>query len=1052
MEAIVDKLRLKKSLDVEPLDQNVPISYSENNQKEIEILRLADSYQSQFRFLYPRRLIPYLYLENECGVNKLVCTSLCPFKITKTNEMREWKDCANFLADYIQYVPLDIPTQCPKKLVSLDRILKNRKGNSLEMSMVLCSFLLSSDFDAYVVQGYATEKVTKKIEKNKPAPEFLLPKKFRIYEKYFDESSKTSSKPRNKYYVNFAKAKEFWIEGKVAEEPEEVKQVIKEREEMKDILFGKRVHFWVLIRSYDEGVLNSTFVEASTGETISLDNPEYLGIEFLWNDKNFWSNNQQVGIGCKNLEFEFDDYNKWEAFLPEHNIKGRILGDGTSEIRVPETWLRGIEILEEDVENRFPPEGKTTQYKTAKVEKYNPHTLKDGLVCRLINYDPQNLGNPLKSYSFYSDRKDRLEYRVIDIKKETVTERFGNEREDALKLHEYHLYNDPNFFQTMEFHSYLRKDQLSSRKWTERMIIDKFTDRSDFLCSREVIYQTDSIPEKDQQINKDNQVLKTEDANDKITEAKEKDDNEGESASTSENKESRKEIIVPASFNSLEPILEDLDFSIWTFQQFLERIDPAERYATSESESDEQKSESEVYENEKQGVEDSTQIRRGDREVSHNEDKDKLPVDDNKSKDEDKKRGTEDITQMRKGHREVLDNEDKDQLPVEDESKSEDADDEEQGTEESTKIRRRDHRVLDNEDKDKLSAEDDHQSEEASIISEQTTNEKDPEREFELEIYDEINFDNLSDEELEVDYEIFLSKIWDEYSQLKNINLFFIDREFQSRKDMRKKEILAIKKKIMRKRRVNVRFMQRKETGKPQVRVHKKKADENLEEKQGYHTNALIKHLSLNEKLGISEASQLKEFHYMDLEKDLVDTAKAEMIQKESMKILDKKLKETAETEKLLSGKRILSIQNSYSKDPSIPLENSIRNIWYLFESNAYLIDFHCPEGKSMCRTLIFTKPESGSTEFTYSDYLCRQIIPIYERQRISRPRLYSLLVALIKKESLVLRENKVFENEMKKLLAERREEMEMISSFKERSGWKKAVTEVLQIKNCDTI
>ncbi|GFU61424.1 dynein regulatory complex subunit 7 [Nephila pilipes] len=976
---------------MERSDQNVPISYSENSQKEIEVLILAERYQRQFRFLYPQRPIPTLYLENECRINKLVSTSLCPFKMTKTTELREWKDCSNFLADYIEYIPLDIPTKCPKMLVSLDRILKNRKGNSLEMSMVLCSFLLSADFDAYVVQGYATKKITKKIEEEKPTPTFLLPKKFRIYERFFDESpiSRTSSEQKDKYYVDFAKAKEFWIEGKVVEELEEVKQIAKEEEEKKDILFGKRVHFWVLMRSYDEGVFNSNFVEASTGETISLDNREYLGIEFVWNDENFWSNNQQVGIGCNNLEFEFDDYNNWEAFLPEYNIKGRVLGDRSTQIRMPETWLRAIELTEKDVENRFPPEGKHTQYKTAKIEKYNPNTLKDGLVCRLVYYDA--LGSPLKSYSFYSGREDKLEYRVIDIKKETVTEMFANEREDALKAHEYHLNSDPLFFQTMHFHSYLRNDRLSSRKWTEKKTIDNFTDRSDLLSSREVIYQTDSISEKEkyQQKSIDEQIIKTKDENDKMTEVTGKDDDEMVLQLTSENEEPKKEIIGPASFNSFDSILENVDFSTWTFQQFLESIDLAERYATSESESEDPKSEAEVYEqgneNEKRETEDGIEIRKGDLEAS----------DDGKAASKEKTPST-------------LQN--KDKLPVE------------------------------GNEKDK---------EDNSIISEQTTK-KDAEREFELEIYDEINFDQLSDEELEVDYEIFLSKIWNEYSKLKNVNLFYIDREFYSRKDTRKTEIITTKKKIMRKRRVNIRFMHRKEMGKPQVRVHKKKLEENLEAKQGHHTNALIKHLSLNEKLSIPEISQLREFHYVNLEKDLVDTAKAEMIQKESMNILDKKLKETAETEKLFSDKRILSIKNSYLKDTSSPLENSIRNIWYLFESNAYRIDFHCPEGKSACRSLIFTKPESGSAEFTFSDYLCRQIIPVYERHRVSRPRLYSHLVALIKNESFVLRENTFFENEMKKLLAERSEEMKMISSFKERSGWKNVAKDVLRAKQME--
>ncbi|KAF8764413.1 Dynein regulatory complex subunit 7 like protein [Argiope bruennichi] len=1052
---MMKKIRQQKT---EPL----PTSYIENNQKEKEILYLAENYQRQFQYLYPDRIEPTLYLENECKINKLLCTTLCPIKITKTTELREWNDCAIFLADYVEYIPLKIPTRCPQTLFSLDSILKKRKGNSLEMSMILCTLLLSSDYDAYVVQGYATKQVTKKIEKEKADPIFTLPKKFRRYEEFFTQRPQPVVTEKNKYNLDFEKARLFWLEGKVFEESEEMKKKTTTKERQRDILYGKRVHFWVLLKSSENGTTQPVFLEASTGETISIDNPEYLGIEFVWNDRNFWSNNENWNGSCKDIIFDFEDFTKWEVFLPEYKIQETESGSSTMQIRMPETWIRDIEITQKDVENRFPPDGKHTRYKTSKVDKYNPHTLRDGLVCRIIYYNNEDLSDPIKSHSFYSDRNDSLEYRVLDIKGNTVLEMFAQNREDALKSHEYHINNDPHYFQTMEFYSYLRSDRLSVRKWTEETAIDYFINRSDFLSTRQVMYQNRSksegppdqpqtqihersrekidlkdedekqIKEVDLEVKdgketkeddlevkdgketkeddlevKDGKETKEDDLEVKDGKETKEDDLVGESekqiktedddANVSKSQTDIKETehsktwsFNPSSFDSNEPILENIDLSIWNFTEFLQSIDPAERYATSESESED---------------DDAKLTKKGHKhDAKERMLQRKLEVDSGESNDK-KDSGI---------------------------------------TKETSKVDAGD----DSDEKKPSVPESDDEGDNDSTIQRGKTEEKDAETEEEIdtEIYDDINFDALSDEELEIDYQTYLSNIWKEYSNSQCSSLFYIDKEYQNRKDMNKKKVLVAKKRVIKKRRINIRYLERKEAGKPLVRHYKKKSEEQLE--QGKYTDALIKHLHLKAKLDIPETPYLKEFHVVNLDEDHINAAEAEVIKKESMKLLDRSLKVAAETEALISGKRILSIKHTYLNDSSSPLENSIQNIWFLFENNSYRIDFHRPEGRSTCRSIIFTKPESASTEFTFSDYLCRQIIPVYEKRKITRPRLYSYLASLIKKESLVLRENTVFENDMKQLLAKRAKEMRVASSFQERSGWKIAAQDVLEAKH----
>lgn len=75
----------------------------------------------------------------------------------------------------------------PKRMVSPATVLKRQKGNSFEMSTLLCSLLLGAGYDAYVVCGYATREVTQCDETRDVCP--LLKKK--------DEVRKKRSQHRN---------------------------------------------------------------------------------------------------------------------------------------------------------------------------------------------------------------------------------------------------------------------------------------------------------------------------------------------------------------------------------------------------------------------------------------------------------------------------------------------------------------------------------------------------------------------------------------------------------------------------------------------------------------------------------------------------------------------------------------------------------------------------------------------------------------------------------------------------------------------------------------
>lgn len=81
-------------------------------------------------------------------------------------------------------------------------------------------------------------------------------------------------------------------------------------------MFGLRYHCWVLVLAGKREVAQSFFIEPTTGETLPLDTDQYLGVETMWNHKNYWVNMQDCSEGVKTLVYDLGDASKWEYFFP----------------------------------------------------------------------------------------------------------------------------------------------------------------------------------------------------------------------------------------------------------------------------------------------------------------------------------------------------------------------------------------------------------------------------------------------------------------------------------------------------------------------------------------------------------------------------------------------------------------------------------------------------------------------------------------------------------------------------------------------------------------
>jgi hypothetical protein len=148
---------------------SAPETYRSNSTKDELCHEYVQSFNEQFVSLYPKRKIPYMYADNEYGVRKLVCSTVRPTQLPFP-ELYDMHGCASFLAGYIIYEPLEPPTEPPKVLFSPTETLNSYTGDSFDIAMVLCSFLLGAGYDAYVVYGNSPKFVTMRDQRATECP------------------------------------------------------------------------------------------------------------------------------------------------------------------------------------------------------------------------------------------------------------------------------------------------------------------------------------------------------------------------------------------------------------------------------------------------------------------------------------------------------------------------------------------------------------------------------------------------------------------------------------------------------------------------------------------------------------------------------------------------------------------------------------------------------------------------------------------------------------------------------------------------------------------
>ncbi|CAG9856248.1 unnamed protein product [Phyllotreta striolata] len=492
--------------EIKPLFENrtdFPVRYVTHTQKERTLLLYTKNFRKKFIHLYPDRKPLLLARDNECGVIKMVCTTIRPTAIPYPI-FGSWDTSAAFFSDHITYETLEKhPQKLPDHLYSPHTTLLRQKGHCFEIATVLCSALLGVGYDALVVSGYADRDIALRIMVRQDCP----------FPAFKEEEEKPPERPKiekyaitppNDYKSKFLTMMEQRERDKLLKKDEESAEkerlrLLEEEKPPVDELQGTRVHAWVLVRAGSKNITESFFIEPSTGTMYPIDSRKYFGIESVWNHQNYWVNLQDCSKGLGALDYDLRKNNKWIHLLAGEPYELRVqkereLGDEDTSrdcfiekhLDMPAPWPMRLHIESERFSRRFPGGDVTTNYKRVIVQQKAPFASPDGLVSRITRYKDFACTDPFLLEEEYSNRKDKYCRTIYEYATGVQKDYFASGREDALVKHVFNK-GDYSFYacRTLIFNHALRGDNLYKMVVEQDKIMEYFRNRPDKLMFRQ---------------------------------------------------------------------------------------------------------------------------------------------------------------------------------------------------------------------------------------------------------------------------------------------------------------------------------------------------------------------------------------------------------------------------------------------------------------------------------------------------------------------------------------------------------------------------------------
>lgn len=420
---------------IQKLQESKVHCHQENSQYEKICEAIANDYVINFLKKRPEMRDRVIVLAtNEFGLTKCVCSTLKP-TLLPYPEVYGCHQCASFVANYLEYEPLEDPRNPPKFIPSPFQVLDWGAGDCFDFAMVLTSFLLGLGYDAYVVYGEAPEwlcnrdrsKVRFEYESYFSSDEIQEVKRAISV---FDDESEDSLK--DTFYVLL----ERMCLRDNSDDQNALKACSKNGE--------KKVHCWVLIRSNKRSLPQEKadyFIEPSTGQRYDISSCPYFNVFAVWNDENYWVNTKAGRVDAIVPRFQFSSLNPehgWEAiFADNQQHSNSNPSDGRLPFDPPMSWVKNLSVGDDEaVLTTYLHSGcRAFFYDHVKIELYSKGLQTQGLEKKIIHFEDSQFLNPFLIIECFgkNSRNDGLVRRVRLPRKQSFHEIYHATNKSALK-------------------------------------------------------------------------------------------------------------------------------------------------------------------------------------------------------------------------------------------------------------------------------------------------------------------------------------------------------------------------------------------------------------------------------------------------------------------------------------------------------------------------------------------------------------------------------------------------------------------------------------------
>lgn len=191
---------------------------------------------------------------------------------------------------------------------------------------------------------------------------------------------------------------------------------------------------------------SAIFIEPATGRICEANCKQYVLIDTVWNDYNYYVNKQEYQrVG--ELRWDLRDTNDWEHMLPGEPTEMRVY-KATSDENIADmdrdiedekhldaigSWVNRLHIGLADFEQRFPSLEKKIQYKGIIHERFSPYSQRDGKVMQLTIFKDNDCVDPKVRYEYFKNRFDYMKELKYFYDEDKYEEYFANGRDDSLE-------------------------------------------------------------------------------------------------------------------------------------------------------------------------------------------------------------------------------------------------------------------------------------------------------------------------------------------------------------------------------------------------------------------------------------------------------------------------------------------------------------------------------------------------------------------------------------------------------------------------------------------